>query len=159
MIGCAGQGAGGGREREQGEGDLKEETAEATETTVEGGKQPEEEEIDIDLEDPEVNAAATKIQAGFKGKKARDEVKEMKKMKEQYVDERAVFLSKPASEEEQKAASKIQAGFKGMRTRKKMKKRKALGNDILDGLKCKCFVVVPKLLNNYEFNLSLLVNG
>ena len=101
------------------------------EQTAEDGAQPEEEEIDIDLEDPEVNAAATKIQAGFKGKKARDEVKEMKKMKEQYVDERAVFLSKPASVEEQKAASKIQAGFKGMRTRKKMKKRKALGNDIL----------------------------
>ena len=117
-------------EKEQG-GEAKEETAEVIEQTAEDGAQPEEEEIDIDLEDPEVNAAATKIQAGFKGKKARDEVKEMKKMKEQYVDERAVFLSKPASAEEQKAASKIQAGFKGMRTRKKMKKRKALGNDIL----------------------------
>merc|ERR1711879_553516 len=37
-----------------------------------------EDEIDIDLDDPEVNEAATKIQASFKGKKARDEVKKMK---------------------------------------------------------------------------------
>merc|ERR1712062_757351 len=41
-----------------------------------------EEEIDIDLDDPEVNEAATKIQASFKGKKARDEVKKMKEEKE-----------------------------------------------------------------------------
>ena len=37
-----------------------------------------EEEVDIDLNDPEVGAAATKIQAGFKGYKARKEVKEMR---------------------------------------------------------------------------------
>ena len=35
-----------------------------------------EEEIDIDLTDPEVEKAATKIQAGFKGMKARQQVKE-----------------------------------------------------------------------------------
>ena len=37
-----------------------------------------EEEVDIDLEDPEVQDAALKIQAGFKGMKARQEVKSLK---------------------------------------------------------------------------------
>ena len=36
------------------------------------------EEVDIDLNDPEVAAAATKIQAGFRGFKARKEVEELK---------------------------------------------------------------------------------
>lgn len=45
---------------------------EATKTTEE------EEEIDIDLEDPEVAKAAEKIQAGFKGFKARKEVKALR---------------------------------------------------------------------------------
>ena len=34
--------------------------------------------MDIDLDDPEVAEAALKIQAGFKGHKARQEVKQMK---------------------------------------------------------------------------------
>merc|ERR1711879_164101 len=46
-----------------------------------------EDEIDIDLDDPEVNEAATKIQASFKGKKARDEVKKMKEEKETVASE------------------------------------------------------------------------
>lgn len=37
-----------------------------------------EEEVDIDLADPEVEQAALKIQAGFKGFKARQEIKELK---------------------------------------------------------------------------------
>merc|ERR1719266_1915642 len=37
-----------------------------------------EEEIDFDLNDPDVEQAATKIQAGFKGMKARKEVSAMK---------------------------------------------------------------------------------
>lgn len=36
------------------------------------------EEVDIDLEDPDVEKAAVKIQAGFKGMKARQQVREMK---------------------------------------------------------------------------------
>merc|ERR1711934_260153 len=36
------------------------------------------EEVDIDLTDPDVEAAATKIQAGFKGHKTRKEMKERK---------------------------------------------------------------------------------
>merc|ERR1711997_397075 len=39
------------------------------------------ENIDIDLEDPQVGDAATKIQAGFRGSKARKEVKDMKQKK------------------------------------------------------------------------------
>merc|ERR1712141_718129 len=46
-----------------------------------------EEEIDIDLNDPEVEMAATKIQAGFKGKKARDEVKMMKNEMAEKIEE------------------------------------------------------------------------
>lgn len=40
--------------------------------------QEEKEEVDIDLNDPEVDKAATKIQAGFKGMQARKRVKAMK---------------------------------------------------------------------------------
>ena len=37
-----------------------------------------EEEVDIDLNDPEVDKAASKIQAGFRGHQARKQVKAMK---------------------------------------------------------------------------------
>jgi hypothetical protein len=37
-----------------------------------------EEDVDIDLEDPEVEKAALKIQAGFKGMQARQEIRAMK---------------------------------------------------------------------------------
>ena len=47
------------------------------ETATEEDEKPEEE-IDIDLNDPNVDAAATKIQAGFRGHKARKEIKEQK---------------------------------------------------------------------------------
>merc|ERR1712051_1180324 len=89
-----------------------------------------EEEIDIDMDDPETAKAATKIQASFRGSQSRKEVKSMKE-KEEIVKQDA---TDPEAEEEididmddpetAKAATKIQAGYKGMKTRKEMKARK-----------------------------------
>ena len=42
---------------------------------------PEAEEIDIDLNDPEVEQAAIKIQAGFKGMRDRQAVREKKQVR------------------------------------------------------------------------------
>lgn len=41
-------------------------------------KKDDEEEVDINLNDPDVEKAAVKIQAGFKGFKARQEIKDLK---------------------------------------------------------------------------------
>merc|ERR1711879_898646 len=80
-----------------------------------------EDEIDIDLDDPEVNEAATKIQASFKGKKARDEVKKMKEEKDTLVSENKTDDTEAATTMEEEididlddpevneAATKIQA--------------------------------------------------
>ena len=56
---------------------------------------PEEEEVDIDLNDPEVAEAAAKIQAGFKGFKARKEVQELKVRVRQTVE--TVYTKKTSS--------------------------------------------------------------
>lgn len=82
-------------------------------------------EIDIDLNDPDVEQAALKIQAGFKGYQARKEVKDKmsnNEAKEEGVKEEEevdIDLNDP---EVEKAATKIQAGFKGYKTRKEMQK-------------------------------------
>ncbi|XP_060585652.1 neurofilament medium polypeptide-like isoform X5 [Ruditapes philippinarum] len=93
---------------------------------TDGAPPTEEEEIDIDLNDPEVNAAALKIQAGFKGHKTRQQLKESKteQKTEEKVDDKKeeeevdIDLKDP---EVEKAALKIQAGFKGMQARQEIK--------------------------------------
>ena len=62
------------------------------------------EEVDIDPNDPEVQKAATKIQASFRGHKAREDVKKQK--------------------DEEAAAVKIQASFRGHKAREQVKEIK-----------------------------------
>lgn len=62
------------------------------------------EEVDIDLTDPDVQAAATKIQASFRGHKAREDVKKQK--------------------DEEAAAVKIQSSFRGHQARERVKEIK-----------------------------------
>jgi len=63
------------------------------------------EDIDIDLNDPSTEQAATKIQAAFRGHQSRKESRQIK--------------------QENEAAVKIQAGFRGHQTRKDLKERKS----------------------------------
>merc|ERR1712032_75174 len=103
-------------------------------------------EVDIDLEDPEVEAAATKIQAGFKGHKARKQLKEQKATTEIEEEgggevEVAEVTGTVGEEEEvididltdpdvEAAATRIQAGFKGHKARKEVAEMKENeGND------------------------------
>ena len=96
-------------------------------------------EVDIDLTDPDVEQAATKIQAGFRGIKARQEVKKMKDEKEiiQITEQEQISEQEPISEQEladididltdpevEQAATKIQAGFRGIKARQEVKKMK-----------------------------------
>ena len=101
----------------------------ANEEQVETEAKVEEEEIDIDLNDPDVGNAAVKIQAGFRGHQTR------KAMKNKGADETTINETQPAPEEEEididlndpdvgNAAVKIQAGFRGHQTRKAMKTKK-----------------------------------
>ena len=72
------------------------------------------EEVDIDLRDPEVQAAATKIQASFRGHKVREEVKHKK--------------------EEEAAALKIQSSFRGHQAREKVQElRETKSKESLEG--------------------------
>ncbi|XP_070535071.1 twitchin-like [Ptychodera flava] len=88
-------------------------------------KKDEEEEVDIDLDDPDVEKAAVKIQAGFKGMMARKQVKEEKPKEPEPApqeEEIDIDLDDPETE---KAALKIQAQFKGLKARKGFAAKKA----------------------------------
>ena len=105
----------------------KDESENATDKNVEEG-------IDIDLDDPDVEDAAVKIQAGFKGMKARKEVQDMKKMDGKSSQDEAENSGGKDAEEEididledpevGEAAVKIQAGFRGMQARKEVSEKK-----------------------------------
>ncbi len=86
--------------------------------------------IDIDLDDPDVEVAATKIQAGYKGMKTRKEMKDKQSINASATDEAStVAEAGKANEEEEEvdidlddpdvaaAATKIQAGYRGMKVR------------------------------------------
>ncbi|XP_053202808.1 sperm surface protein Sp17-like [Panonychus citri] len=81
--------------------------------------------MDIDLTDPELEKAATRIQATFKGYKVRKEVKEKTPENEeqpkeiQRSDSIDIDLNDPDVE---KAATKIQATFRGYKSRREVKK-------------------------------------
>ncbi|RUS78857.1 hypothetical protein EGW08_013399, partial [Elysia chlorotica] len=110
---------------EKKEGEKAQEPSAETPAQAEQKQAQEEEEVDIDLEDPEVEKAALKIQAGFKGLKARKELQEKKpaagtdavnvQQEEEEVD---IDLTDP---EVEKAALKIQSQFKGLMSRKSPK--------------------------------------
>merc|ERR1711874_190282 len=122
------------------------EPAATTEQSAEGDKpadapaDTQEEVVDIDLNDPETEKAALKIQAGFRGYQTRKDIKpaeeggeaaateqtaetqegqkeEDVKKNEQEEEEVDIDLNDP---EVEKAATKIQAGFKGFKARKEM---------------------------------------
>merc|ERR1712029_291052 len=108
-----------------------------------------EEEVDIDLDDPELEGAATKIQAGYRGMKTRQELKNEDKEREKEdildIDDdtkqtaskmRENKDDKSVTQEEefdidlddpqtQVAATKIQASFRGSQTRKVMQEKKS----------------------------------
>ncbi|XP_071842093.1 uncharacterized protein [Apostichopus japonicus] len=125
--------------------DEKDTTEEKAEETTEVAAPAEEEEVDIDLDDPEVGKAAEKIQASFRGFQTRKKLKEdggtSEEMNQQSMDnlehsvsskadisasrsstrEQGQFSHGAASDAEiHLAASRIQAGFKGMMVRKEL---------------------------------------
>jgi hypothetical protein len=95
----------------------------------------EDEIVDIDLNDPDVEKAATTIQAGYRGMRARSELrtKNQTDAEEMPVAEEGQDADVAAEEEgfdEEEAAAaatKIQAGYRGMKTRKELKQKKATG--------------------------------
>ena len=79
------------------------------------------EEFDIDLEDPECDAAALKLQAGFRGHQARKEVKALKETKEPETQTEEIIDIDLDDPECDAAALKLQAGFRGHQARKEVK--------------------------------------
>ena len=87
--------------------------------------------IDIDLDDPDVAKATTKIQAGFRGMKARKEVGNLKEDEEvcqiliecMEADAAAADIDLDDPEVE-RATTMIQAGYRGMQARKDVKSKR-----------------------------------
>ena len=114
--------------------DLKDKNDAQVKNEVE--KTNEEDEVDIDLEDPEVQAATEKIQAGYKGMRTRKDMKKKKESVKDLGDDAVIENAIPVQEGEeavdidlndpevQAATVKIQAGYKGMQTRKELKEKK-----------------------------------
>jgi hypothetical protein len=76
-----------------------------------------EEEIDIDMNDPNVERSATKIQATFRGSKARKEVAKIK-------EEKKIAPGKDGDVDVEKSATIIQSGYRGHLARKEVSKMK-----------------------------------
>ncbi|XP_077985984.1 uncharacterized protein LOC144440474 isoform X16 [Glandiceps talaboti] len=102
-------------QKEEGEQQKEEEPAAPAEEVAVEEKKEGEEEIDIDLNDPEVEKAAVKIQAGFKGLQARKQVKEMKgagaeaETTEEKTEEAVVEETQPKADEAEKPAEEAAA--------------------------------------------------
>ncbi|CAH1796274.1 unnamed protein product [Owenia fusiformis] len=128
----------GHRDREK----VKELKASSESESIKEEAKPEtqEEEVDIDLNDPEVGAAATKIQAGWRGSQARKEVKAKKEQLDPEEEKPAEAEQEAVKEETSKeeevdidlndpevgaAATKIQAGWRGAQGRKEAKEKAA----------------------------------
>ena len=94
-----------------------------------------ENDIDIDMEDPEVDRAALKIQASFRGRKARKDVEKLKRKEIDPVDNSLIGEKQNlnhididlADSDVSKAAVKIQSSFRGQRARKDIAEMKVNG--------------------------------
>ncbi|XP_076059259.1 uncharacterized protein LOC143035928 isoform X1 [Oratosquilla oratoria] len=95
--------------------------------------------FDIDLNDPEVQKAATKIQAGFRGLQVRKEMKGGKGGPDDDKDANDVADIDLTDPDLAGAAVKIQAGFRGHIARKNLKKDDESGlNEKLEKLNTEC---------------------
>ena len=93
-------------------------------------------EIDIDMDDPDVAKATTKIQAGFRGMKARKKVENLKEDEEVceiliecMEADLAVADIDLEDPDVEKATTMIQAGYRGMLARKDIKAKRAEQKD------------------------------
>lgn len=113
---------------------------EAQETSQAQTEKPAEiaDEVDINVEDPEIQDAAVKIQASFRGYKAREEVKALRTQSSHTDSKGEQEATEPEATEEgkavdididdpevQEAALKIQASFRGYKARESVKSMKS----------------------------------
>ena len=113
------------------EGEEKQATVEDSNEFVEKVTENETAEETKDFEDPKYGEAATKIQAGFRGFKTREELKG-RLSKDKLAEEPAEQVDGEESEtakEEEAAAVKIQASFRGHKARKEVETMKATQSD------------------------------